>query len=339
MEKGFFRIKLYTCLVLMFFAALLPLKVFAVDYGFYSANDILFYDPNSCNSTNSGGTSSKAVVVIDPGHSPTTEPADKTDPTTGLFVKDYENDPEMANAYTAATKIQTLLTNDGYTVVLTKTSANDTLDLGERAQRINDSHGALVVTLHSDPGISSGFLMYPDAGSQRRPNQKGHMARLDGTNGLVHPSIEAPSKQAAETMAPILAQNGISGETAKTFSDEYGTDGLEGNGLNYGNTPVQTILTSIPAVYSEAPQDILPTDQFAQAMTKAIEAAVPALLPLSGPSASSTGSPRAFTLDQVKTFASEPITSTWNISDSAVQQWFLKPQAGALATITKFGLN
>lgn len=53
---------------------------------------------------------------------------------------------------------------------------------------------------------------------------------------------------------------------------------------------------------------------------------------------SSTGSHGTFTLDQVKTFASEPITSTWNISDSTVEQWFLK-QAGAQATIAKFGLN
>jgi hypothetical protein len=44
------------------------------------------------------------------------------------------------------------------------------------------------------------------------------------------------------------------------------------------------------------------------------------------------------TLDQVKTFASEPITSTWNISNSTVEQWFLK-QAGAQATIGKYGLN
>jgi hypothetical protein len=57
-----------------------------------------------------------------------------------------------------------------------------------------------------------------------------------------------------------------------------------------------------------------------------------------GSSASSTGSPGASTLDQVKTFASEPITSTWNISNSTVEQWFLK-QAGAQATIAKFGLN
>jgi cell wall-associated NlpC family hydrolase len=46
----------------------------------------------------------------------------------------------------------------------------------------------------------------------------------------------------------------------------------------------------------------------------------------------------SYTLDQVKTFASEPITSTWNISDSTVEQWFLK-QAGAQATIAKYGLN
>lgn len=45
-----------------------------------------------------------------------------------------------------------------------------------------------------------------------------------------------------------------------------------------------------------------------------------------------------FTIDQVKTFASEPISSTWNISNSTVEQWFLK-QAGAQATIGKYGLN
>jgi hypothetical protein len=61
--------------------------------------------------------------------------------------------------------------------------------------------------------------------------------------------------------------------------------------------------------------------------------------------ATSNGSPTTvgrvtggFTIDQVKTFASEPVTSTWNISNSTVEQWFLK-QAGAQATISKYGLN
>jgi cell wall-associated NlpC family hydrolase len=51
-----------------------------------------------------------------------------------------------------------------------------------------------------------------------------------------------------------------------------------------------------------------------------------------------SGAGEGFTIDQVKTFASEPVTSTWNISDSAVEQWFLK-QSGARATIQKYGLN
>jgi PlyCA-like lysin len=66
----------------------------------------------------------------------------------------------------------------------------------------------------------------------------------------------------------------------------------------------------------------------------------------SNSSGSSIGSPTTnggttkggFTIDQVRTFASEPITSTWNISNSTVEQWFLK-QAGAKPTIGKYGLN
>jgi hypothetical protein len=45
-----------------------------------------------------------------------------------------------------------------------------------------------------------------------------------------------------------------------------------------------------------------------------------------------------FDINQVKTFAGEPITSTWNISNGAAEQWFLK-QAGAQATIAKYGLT
>lgn len=41
---------------------------------------------------------------------------------------------------------------------------------------------------------------------------------------------------------------------------------------------------------------------------------------------------------QIAAFASLPITSTWNISDSTAEQWFLA-QAGARATKTRYGLN
>jgi hypothetical protein len=59
-------------------------------------------------------------------------------------------------------------------------------------------------------------------------------------------------------------------------------------------------------------------------------------------SSAATGStnsgPGAFTIDQEKTFLSEVVTSTWNISNSTVEQWFLK-QAGAQPVIGRYGLN
>lgn len=225
----------------------------------------------SCGGCDTVTSADSSTIVLDPGHSPQTDPSQR-DPATGLYVEDYENDPEMDNAYTAATKIESKLKAKGYNVVLTKNSADDKLDLGTRAQRANAAHGALVVTLHSDPGIGSGFLMYPDTNSQREP---GTGPRTDGTNGLIHPEIEKPSEQAAKAMATVIAGEGESGYVAKSFQDEYGADGLTGNGLNKGNTPVETILMSTPEVYSEVPQNVLPSDRFATAMTDAIEKAAP----------------------------------------------------------------
>lgn len=62
--------------------------------------------------------------------------------------------------------------------------------------------------------------------------------------------------------------------------------------------------------------------------------------PVGGAGSVNTPAPSgsAFSLNEVKTFASEPISSTWNISDNLAEQWFLK-QAGARATIHKYGLN
>jgi hypothetical protein len=52
MKKYFTSIKLYACLVLIVFSALIPLRVFAYDQGFFAANDILFYNPDDeCSST------------------------------------------------------------------------------------------------------------------------------------------------------------------------------------------------------------------------------------------------------------------------------------------------
>lgn len=53
---------------------------------------------------------------------------------------------------------------------------------------------------------------------------------------------------------------------------------------------------------------------------------------------SSSSIPGSYTHDQEKVFASEPVNSTWNISDTTVEQWFLK-QGSARATVQKYNLT
>jgi N-acetylmuramoyl-L-alanine amidase len=211
------------------------------------------------------------VIVLDPGHSPTKN-QNSRDTYTGLFNMDYANEPEIRDAWTAAIKIRKKLSSNGYRVALTKSSAYERINLSERAQRANSTHGKLLVTLHSDPGGAS-MLMYPDGSSIRTPKNS---SRKDGKNSLVYPGIVRPSETAAKKMAPIIAKELGMNYKAKSFYSVYGRNGLGGNGKNNGNTPVQTILSSIPQVYNEVPQNRLASDRFASAMTLAIETAVPA---------------------------------------------------------------
>ena len=52
------NIKSYVCFGLIVLCSLMPLKALAIDDGFYSSNDILFYNPDDCNSSGSGVGSS-----------------------------------------------------------------------------------------------------------------------------------------------------------------------------------------------------------------------------------------------------------------------------------------
>lgn len=234
-----------------------------------------------CMCPSDSASDAQADVILDPGHSPTISTSSRDD-KTGLYTEDYENEPEMRNAWTAAGKIKTILEKDGYKVGLTKKSADEKIDLAERAKRANDTHAQLLFTLHSD--TSASFLMYPDKNSHRSPKDG---SRKDGKQGLVYPEIASKSETIAKRMAPIISK-GIGGQyPARSFFSVYGDNGLLGNGKNNGNTPVQTILSAIPEVYSEVPQAVLPSDRFAQAAAKAVKEVVKA----SGNSTTASTSP------------------------------------------------
>jgi N-acetylmuramoyl-L-alanine amidase len=233
----------------------------------------------SSTATATGATNGKTTIALDPGHSPDTDPNGR-DATTGLYDQDYSNapGPEMQDVFDSATKIKAQLVAKGYNVVMTKSSATDKIDLSQRAQRANASGANLLVTLHenNDSPTASYWLGYPDSSSVRIPGATNDTSkRTDGKAGLVHPEIAEPSQKFAKIIAPIVASKIGQSYTARSFNDIYGANGLGGNGKNYGNTPVQTVLSSIPEVYSEVKWGVATSDAFVSAMAEAIQKAVP----------------------------------------------------------------
>lgn len=246
------------------------------DVGFGSAGTTS--SPSSTSPQAATNIDSKTMsVVLDPGHSPTID-KNSTDPTTGLYNFDYENNPETSDVYNAAIKIKAVLESKGVKVTMTKDSPTEKIDLTTRANRINASGAKLAVTIHSSPNHTGEWLGYPDALSLRTPAVNGAQGtRKDGQTGMTHPEIMGPSQSFATSMAPVISSAiGNSSYAARSYHDIYGANGLIGNGRNYGNTPVQVILQSIPSVYSEVDSSELNSQGFVTGMSNAILAALQA---------------------------------------------------------------
>lgn len=308
-----------------------------------------FYLPGSenCGPSNSsqqseggdGGGGGGNIIALDPGHSSFNNDGSR-DSATGLYDTDSTGGPgEMKNVWDAANKIKDNLTKKGYKVVMTKNSENESLSLSQRADRANKSGAVLLFTIHQD--LNDRWMAYPDISSKRSPGgtnaNPDPSARVDKKVGLVHPDITDPSKKFAETMQPIIASK-IPGYALTSFAQFYDPrGGLPGNGKNFGNTPVQTILSSIPEVYSEVHPDDLTSGKFAEAATEAIEKAVPLDGSQSnsaesggqccssggGASDDSGGVPNVAD-GAVSAIAHSSITATWGISESAIESYYLK---------------
>lgn len=96
----------------------------------------------------------KPVIVLDPGHSPSLH---RIDPATGLDVSDYANEPEMRDVYAVARLVRARLLADGYRVVMTKHGVNDRVSLARRAHIANRVHAALAVSIHDQAGADGGI--------------------------------------------------------------------------------------------------------------------------------------------------------------------------------------
>ena len=174
------------------------------------------------------------TVCLDPGHS-ANFPAGEIDPATGLDVADNEGAPgERQAVWELAVKTKALLEGMGYSVMLTKPSADAYASLRTRADIGNIC--SIVVRLHYDPDLQA--VLYPAEGQYK---QRG------SSIVYVDPAVSRASAELAGAMLPYLREVGV----AKIMNDCGGTSN------NTGPAFVGSVLSRVPVVLIENGPDML----------------------------------------------------------------------------------
>jgi N-acetylmuramoyl-L-alanine amidase len=120
------------------------------------------------------------VICIDPGH-----PSENGVGTRGKKIT------ELDLCWNAGKKLEKLLIQRGYRVVMTKKSKDELVTNEERAKTGNRARADLVVRLHADTGSGSGFATY-------YADRPGTVRRTTGPSR----EVIARSKAAAEKFHP-----------------------------------------------------------------------------------------------------------------------------------------
>ncbi len=87
------------------------------------------------------------VIAIDPGHNPV-ETAE-FDPETGVAMRDYSNGAEDGDAMAVSQRVESDLADAGYTVVLLKKSADESVTYRERVTRAEKAGADIGVSIHT----------------------------------------------------------------------------------------------------------------------------------------------------------------------------------------------
>jgi len=223
-----------------------------------------------------GGGGSSATIVIDPGHSGTSNRV--IDPTTGLIDYDYKNTPEISEVFTIAKNLQTKLTALGYKVVLTKENENDTVSLRQRADIANSSNAALAISIHDDHGPTfANFQQISDqeVGSYRTTPAGKNITFTNqqiADKSKVYATYIQQARQAASGIQPAI----------KLIS----FDNREG--LSPGNIPLVQLFSNVPWVYNEVGANGITADQLKQYETGLLDGIVKSV-PLTGGGSSICG--------------------------------------------------
>jgi len=213
-------------------------------------------------------TATRPVVVLDPGHSggpnfDSTAEVDAPKPVTGLGITFHPVDiddsgimsidnggapGERMTMWRAALRIRTILRSAGYTVDLTKSSANESVGLLERVREAINDHATIAVSLHYTGGIPFGEA---NAHFGVTPQQVGRY-RTNVTNGdtirFTNARVAAESQRDARIIQRARAAAGDGVDVAPLDESFPKSRGLPA----YGNISiVQVVDQRFPWIYNE----------------------------------------------------------------------------------------
>ncbi len=217
------------------------------------------------------------MIVIDPGHSRTIS---ATDPSTGLDVSDYENEPEMRDVFAVALIVRSRLQADGYRVVMTKTGVDQRRSLGQRAAIARNAHADLALSIHDQAGSNGGVgfragnnIVYYQSVGTYRATASGK--KIYFTNA----KVAAASKRYGAIFA---AQRRRVEGTSIRLQGSTGYN-LGGRGLASGDIWMVQLLGGVPWIYNESGGNsagrggLSPADErtYADALVAGVEHCIP----------------------------------------------------------------
>jgi N-acetylmuramoyl-L-alanine amidase len=191
-----------------------------------------------CDASAAGGS----VIVIDPGHGAET---DTTDALTGLRDHDYPNTPEEQDVLDVSNIVKTKLTEEGYTVKMTKNAVGETASLRQRASIANDAGAALAVSIHDQAGAEGG-LNFADYAEVYAQGMGKYRQTADGTQiQFTNADVATKSQEYASKIAEARAA--AEGRAVPVKDADF--NGREA--VAPGNIPLVQLFSTVPWVYNE----------------------------------------------------------------------------------------
>jgi N-acetylmuramoyl-L-alanine amidase len=149
------------------------------------------------------------VIVIDPGH--------PSEVSSGAEVRNGTT--EVKTAWEVARRLGTLLTAQGYRVVMTKSTQGELVTNVQRAEIGNREGAVLLVRLHCDAGTDSGFAIYhPD----RPATVQGRTGPSESVIRRSEAAAESLHVSMARHLAGRLKDGGVRGDTRTAVGSEQG---------------------------------------------------------------------------------------------------------------------